>query len=147
MRRTSQQTSKQRRRVSAGVLVFLVGYVLNLCTLNPVVHAAMLRHSDSGQSAVPEHCKQSSAAASSSAPIPPDQGTSPEPFCCELRGGNNKALASAFPQTDFFPPLLRSFVPWDVTSFVSSGPSLLEGQALHSSRPPPLYLVHAALLI
>ena len=147
MRRTSQQTSEQHRRVSAGVLIFLVGYVLNLCTLNPVLHAAMLRHSDSGQSVVPEHCKQSSAAASSSAPIPPDQGTTPEPLCCEFRAGNNKALVHSFASPDFFPSLLYFLIPWNAIRVVAGVPSLYEAQAGHAFHPPPLYLSHAVLRI
>jgi hypothetical protein len=147
MRRTSQQTSKQRRRVSAGVLVFLVGYVLNLCTLNPLIHAALPRHLGEADSTVSAHCTLSSAVVVLSAPMPAGQGPTPEPLCCEFRGGNNKALASAFAATDVFPILSHSLVPWDERRVVAGAPSLPSVQARPASRPPPLYLVHAALLI
>ena len=147
MKHTLRKPKKQQRRVSKVMLVILVGYVLNLCTLSPQVHAATLRHSSSGQSAVPEHCKQSSNTASPSAPIPTDHGTTPEPFCCEVRSGDNKALTSFFTYADFFPQLLQFLIPWDTPGFVTGVPSFHEVHARHSSHPPPLYLVYAILLI
>ncbi len=147
MTRTVSKTGPRQRRVSWGVVLSLVGYFLNLCTVCPFVHADTLRQSGPGQSAVPEHCKRPSSAMLPSPPFTADHGTTPEPLCCEFRGGQNKALLSSFASTDFLPLLVRFFLPFDATSVVARALSLHKIPAPHSSRPPPLYLVHATFLI
>lgn len=146
MTRMISNSGRRQRRVSWGVLLSLVGYFLNLCTLSPLVHAGTLQHSGPGQSAVPDHCKRPPRATLPSSPATADHETTPEPFCCEMRGGQNKALASSFIHTDVHPLLVRFFVPFAATGVVAGASSLLEIHAFHFSRPP-LYLVHAAFLI
>jgi hypothetical protein len=143
---TVSKTGVRQRRISWGVLFSLVGYFLSLCTLNPLVHAATLHQSGSGQSAIPDHCKQLPSA---TLPSPPtaDHQTTPEPLCCEFRGGQNKALSSSFAPIDFLPLFVRFLFPCDAKSVVAEAPSLHAIHALHASRPPPLYLLYAALLI
>jgi hypothetical protein len=138
---------RRQRRVSWGVLLFLVGYFLNLCTLSPLVHAGTLHPSGPSQSGVPDHCKRSPSVTSPLSPATADHEATPEPFCCEMRGGQNKALASAFVHVDGLPLLVRFLVPFAALGGVAGASSLHEIHTLHSSRPPPLYLVHAAFLI
>ncbi len=147
MIRTVLKPGRRQRRVSWGVLLSLVGYFLNLCTLSPLVHAGTFYPSGPGQSAIPNHCKRPPSAMLPSSRATADHETTPEPVCCEMRGGQNKALASSFAHTDFLPLLVCFVVPFDATMLVARAPSLYEISALYSSRPPPLYLVHATFLI
>lgn len=147
MIRVKAKPGRRQRRISWGVLLSLVGYFLNLCTLSPLVHAGTLLQSGPGQSAVSDHCKRLPSATLPSSPVTADRETTPEPFCCEMRGGQNKALASAFVHTDVLPLLICFLVPFAATQVVAEVSSFHAIDALHSSRPPPLYLVHAALLI
>lgn len=146
MTRMRSNSGRRQRRVSWGILLPLVVYFLNLCTLSPLVHAGTL-HPSLSQSAVPDHCKRPPSATLPSSPATADHETTPEPFCCEMRGGQNKALASTVVQLDVLPLLVRFLVPFAATQVVAEVSSLHAIDALHSSRPPPLYLVHAALLI
>gem|GEM_PF-4125492 len=147
MSRMVSKTGLRRRRVSWGVLLSLVGYFLNLCTVCPFVHADILRQLGPGQSSVPEHCKRPPSATFPSLPFTADQGTTPEPLCCEFRDGQNKALLSVLAPLDFFPLVVHSLLPPD-TALVNGGVQSLHSiHALHSFRPPPLYLVYAAFLL
>lgn len=137
----------RQRRIGAGVLLSLVGYLLNLCTLNPLVHADTLRHLGLGLPVSSDHCMRLSSATVPSSPLTADPGTTDEPLCCEFRGGQNKALASAFAHSDFLPLLVLFLLPFAATSVVAGASFLHEIHALHTSRPPPLYLIHASLLI
>jgi len=147
MTRRAAETGIRQRRIGWGVLFSLMGYLLNLCTLSPLVHADTLRQSGPGQSAIPDHCKRPPSTASPSPPLTADQGTTPEPLCCEFRSGQNKALSSSFAHSDFRPLLAPFLLPFATTSIVAGALLLYEIHALHSSRPPPLYLLHAVFLI
>ncbi|MGE0823492.1 MAG: hypothetical protein AB7G75_24375 [Candidatus Binatia bacterium] len=145
MTRTVSKTGTRQRCVSWGVVLALVGYFLNLCTLNPLVHADTLHQLGPSQAAIPTHCKQSSRMTFPSPPFA-DHGTTPEPFCCEVRGGQNKALSSSFAYTDVLPLFGHFLSPLDARSVVGTS-VLQEVHALHVSRPPPLYLLHAIFLL
>ena len=146
MARTARRRTGRQQFIEWGITPFFVLYTLSLCTINPRIHADTLRGSSPSQHASPDHCKRPPSATFPS-PLTADHGTTPEPLCCEFRGGQNKALSSAFAHTDFLPLLVRFLLPFEATSVVAGAPSLHEIYALHSSRPPPLYLVHAAFLI
>jgi len=147
MTRMLPKPGRRQRRISWSVLLSLVGYFLNLCTLSPLVHASTLHQSGPGQSAVPDHCKRPPSATVPSSPVTADHEPTPEPFCCEMRGGQNKALASAFVHTGVLPLFICFLVPFAATQVVTEVSSLHAIDTLRSSRPPPLYLVHVALLI
>lgn len=143
---SAQKPKTRQRRISWGVLLSLAGYFLNLCTVSPLVHADTLRQLEPSQAALPDHCKQLRSVTFPSVP-PADHKTTPEPLCCEFRGGQNKALSSSFPQLNLIPFLVCFLLPLDATSVVAGAPSFHDIHTFYSSRPPPLYLLHAALLI
>jgi hypothetical protein len=139
-----------RRRqysLSWGVLLSFAVYMLSLCTLSPFVHADTLRRSIPGQHNTPGHCTQPPGVPLPSAPFTPDHEKAPAPLCCELRGWHNKALSDSFADTDFLPLLVHLLLPFDAIQRVNAASSLHHIQALRFSRPPPLYLSHAALLL
>ena len=147
MMRTVSNTGPRQRHISWGVLLSLVGYFLNLCTLSPLVHADTLRQLGLRQSAVPAHCQQSPSITFPAPPATADHHTTPEPLCCEFRGGHNKALARAVAQSDLLLLSPWFLVPFAAKNVVAEETFLHEVRALYSAHAPPLYLIHAAFLI
>ena len=138
---------KQRQYLRSGIALFLATYFLNLCTLNPHLHAAMIRQVMQRQQSGVAHCTRPvvTPQAPNSHPANHEQRT--EPLCCELRGAQNKALRVAPTQIDasLLPLVLHR--PPAVAVLTGGGQFLPLVQADHASHPPPLYLLHAALLI
>jgi hypothetical protein len=140
-------TGIRQRCLSWGVLLSFAVYMLSLCTLSPFVHADIVRQSRSGQQASTGHCTQPPGVAQRSSPLAADHEKTGEPLCCELRGELNKALPSSLTQADFLLLFMFFLPPFD-SALVRVGMQSPHGiRAPHSSHPPPLYLVHATLLI
>jgi hypothetical protein len=129
------------------MLLLLAIYFLSLCTLNPQVHAATLRHPVQTQRSSAGHCARPSPVPQATVPLPADHERTTEPLCCELRGAHNKALRTASVQTDTTPFLFFTLLPPDNGVLTREVQPLHIIWALHFSRPPPLYLLHAVLLI
>ena len=142
-----RRKEKQRQYLRPGIAMFLATYFLNLCTLNPHVHAATLRQVSLSQQAQAGHCARPFVAPQAPESHPANHEQRTEPLCCELRGAQNKALLVAPLQIDASPLPLMVFIPPLGAMLTKGVPCLPVLQAVHSSHPPPLYLLHAALLI
>lgn len=138
---------KQRQYLRSGIAMFLATYFLNLCTLNPHLHAAMIRQVMQSQQAGTGHCARPFVAPQAPDSYPAKHEQSTEPLCCELRGAQSKALRVAPLQIDASPLPLIMLLPPAVAVLTGGVQFLPFIQAEHSSLPPPLYLLHAALLI
>lgn len=147
MVRNGRRKEKQRQYLRSGIALFLATYFLNLCTLNPHVHAATLRQVSQSQQAQDGHCARPFVAPQAPESHPANHEQRTEPLCCELRGAQNKALRVAPLQIDASPLPLMVFLP-PLGAMLTKGVQCLPVlQAAHSSHPPPLYLLYAALLI
>jgi hypothetical protein len=145
---------KRRRLLSGGLLLFLVIYFLSLCTLSPRVHAELLY-----QAAWAHHTSAGHCTLPSSAPKPPDplsptqksstipaQRSGTIPVCCALVNLHRATTVSPI-QIDI-PPFSFLFSLRPKTAPLAGEMQLFHlVLALHSSHPPPLYLLHTALLI
>jgi hypothetical protein len=146
MGRGATKTGIRQRCISWGVMFSLAAYFLNLCTLSPQVHAASTGRLSSGQQASAEHCAQSRGATQHLAPGVADHEQKGDPFCCDLRSEHNKVIPSFLILADFLPVVAYLFLP-SFTTLVNGGVQLLHSMhALHSSHPPPLYVILCALL-
>src|SRR5262245_27104439 len=145
MNHSASRKGVRQQYLSGAVVCFLAVYSLNLCTLNPLIHAETLHHTARRQQPVTGHCARSSAvpytASSYTTPLP----NTSEPLCCELRGAHNKTL--------FSPPQLHTVFLYDLTALfprqdegLRHRPFLLPVQAWRCAHAPP-YLAHCALLI
>ena len=147
MVRGATRTGRRQQCLSWGVLLFLIAYFLNLCTVSPRVHAASVGRSSSDQQASAEHCAQSHRVAQPPAPGAANHEQREDPFCCALRSENNKTVPSFLIRADFLPVVEHLFLPSSTALVSGCVQSLYSLHALHSSHPPPLYLIHAVLLI
>jgi hypothetical protein len=68
------------------------------------------------------------------------------PVCCDLMGANSATISSPV-QTAPAPLSALVCLLLDSSLLAEDAPSLHVVQALHSSRPPPLFLLHVTLLI
>ena len=147
MTSSDRKKEKQRQCLMSGVAVFLATYLLNLCTLNPHLHAAMIRQVRQSQQVWAGHCARPFVTPPTPDSHPANHEQRTEPLCCELRGAQSKALRVAPPRSDASPLPLIMFLP-PVAEVPTRGVSFLPLiQVEHSSHPLPLYLLHAALLI
>lgn len=147
MVRGTTKTGIRQRCIAYGVMFSLAAYFLNLCTLSPQVHAASAGRLSSSQQASAEHCARSHGAAQPPAPGVADQEQKENPFCCDLRSEHKKVIPSFLLLTDFLPVVAHLFLP-SATTLVNGGvQSLHSMRVLHSSHPPPLYVILRALLI
>jgi hypothetical protein len=117
------------------LIMFLGVHFLSLCTINSQVHADLIRqaaqtHHTAG------HCSHPSAGHESTH----------RPICCNLEQNHKAAslsLISTIPAP--MPALLSVLVDSDV---MARGLAPLRFvPILHSSHSPPLYLLHAVLLV
>lgn len=147
MAHTGRHKTQQRPYLRSGMVMFLAAYFLNLCTLNPHLHAAMIRQVRQSQQAGTGHCARPFVTSQLPDAHPVNHEQRTEPLCCELRGAQSKALRVAPPQSDASPLPLIMLLPPPVavlTGGVQFSPLI---RAEYSAHPPPLYLLHAALLI
>lgn len=146
MGRGTTKSGRRQRRITCGVMLSLAVYFLNLCTLNPQVHAASVSRSHVGQQASAEHCAQSRGAAHPPTPGVADHEQKEDPSCCDLSSEHNKVIPSFLLLTDSLPVVEHFFLP-SFTTLVNGGVQLPHSMhALHSSHPPPLYVIFCALL-
>lgn len=146
MGRGTTKIGRRQRRITCGVMLSLAVYFLDLCTLNPQVHATSVSRAHVGQQASAKHCAQSRGAAQSPAPGVADHEQKRAPFCCDLRSEHKKVLPSFLLLMDSLPVVEHFFLP-SFTTLVNRGvQSLHSMHALHSSHPPPLYVIFCALL-
>jgi hypothetical protein len=138
---------QQQRSRSVKVLLCFAPYLLNLCTLSPQVHAETLRQAGQDRQASSSHCSRVALSAQIPAPFAPDPQRTTEPLCCELRDGANRTIPVSSVQIDIPPLFLLTLLPLDADELVGKVQLLPIFQAPHSSRPPPLYLANAVLLI
>lgn len=141
---------KRRRRqqyLSGLVLLFLASYFLSLCTLNPLVHAEILRHAVQTRPSATGHCSRPSAVLHVSLPHAADRHRQHEPLCCEMRKINGKIIPASSVQIEIPPLLFFILAPLDADRMTDNVRPLSISHALHSSRPPPLYLLYITLLL
>jgi hypothetical protein len=147
MIRSGGRKQKQRHYLRTGLAMFLATYFLNLCTLNPHLHAAMIRQARESQQAKAGHCARPFVPPQSPDSHPANHEQRTEPLCCELRGMQNKALLVAPLQIDASPLRLMMLLPPAVAVLNGRVQFLPLIQAEHPAHPPPLYRLHVALLI
>ena len=145
---------KRRRLLSGGLLLFLVIYFLSLCTLSPQVHAELLYQAAWAHHTSVGHCTLPSSAPKPPGPFSPTQNSSTTPaqrsstipVCCALMNLYKATTVSPI-QIDI-PPFPFLFpLPPKAPSLAGEMQLFRLVLALHPSRPPPLYLLHTALLI
>jgi hypothetical protein len=139
-----KQQRRARQSLIWGNICFLVAYFLNLCTLNPLVHASALQQAAQTQHSAPQHCLPPLA---TSTLEPVDSQQPPEPLCCEIRGAHNKAIFPLSSSLLDSPLFVFTVLPSLVGARVEDMPQQLLAQALHSANSPPLYLSLTVLLI
>lgn len=147
MGRFLTKTRQQQQHRNLSMALLLVSYSLSLCTLSPLVHADLTRRVGQTQHSSAEHCARPFPVAQTTTPQTPGHERTSEPFCCELRGANNKALSASFIWTGASPFVFVAFLPPHTYGVMRKEQVLHLIQARHSSRPPPLYLFHATFLI
>src|SRR5262245_58285794 len=135
-----RQGQQRQRSRSVTVLLCFASYLLNLCTLSPQVHAETLRPAGLSRQASPSHCSGMAPSARVPAPFAPDPQRTPEPLCCELRGGANKTIPVSSVEIGIPSLFLLALLPLDADESVRKFQRLPILQAPHSSHPPPLYL-------
>jgi len=145
MASSGKRKEKQRQYLRSGITLLLATYFLNLCTLNPHLHAATVP--DQSQQAQTGHCARPFVPPQASDSHPVSHKRRTEPLCCELRGAQSKALRVAPTQIDASLLPLIIFLPPAVAGLTGGVQFLPLIQAEHFSHPPPLYLLHSALLI
>jgi hypothetical protein len=139
-------TRKRQRPLRWGLVAFLSAHFLSLCTISPRVHADLLRQATQAHHTSAGHCSFPAAAPQTASPFTADHEKNREPACCDLEQANKAASISSI-QTA--PPPLPALAPVlvDADTLARGVPQLPPVRVLHSSHPPPLYLLHTALLI
>lgn len=137
----------QQQRDSVKVLFCFALYVVNLCTLNPQVHAEVLHRAMQVPKSHTGHCSRAALPEQGPAPFAPDSKQAPMPLCCELRDGTNRVIPVSPVQTHI-PFLLHFLLPLtDADIFINNKQVAPIFQASHASRPPPVSLFTVVLLI
>jgi len=137
----------RKQRFSWGVLLSATVYFLNLCTLNPLVHAETLHHTTQTKHLAAGHCSAPSAAPQTATPSAPVHPEKTIPLCCDLRGMHNRGTYESSFQIDVSLFGTFALLPPNVAYVSEEEQSLPIFQAVHSFHPPPLYLLHTILLI
>lgn len=146
MDRFLTKTGKQQQHLNLSMVLFLVSYSLSLCTLSPLIHADTVRRGGQTQHSSTEHCARPITVPQTATSPTTNRNRMPEPLCCELRSEANKTIPVSSVQIDIPPLFLLTLLPLadELSRKVQLLPIL---QAPHSSRPPPVYLLHATFLI
>jgi hypothetical protein len=139
-------TTTQRHQLSGSLVVLLAMYVLGLCGQCSFVSADFFRQRVSEPHASAAHCLPPSAVPHPAHRAPGDTDPSSQPGCCELMNANKALTSSALP-TILSPALSMSLV-------AQAGEAPIHGISFpflvhrpHDSHPPPLYRLHATLLL
>jgi len=145
MNHRASRKGVRQQYLSGAVVCFLAVYSLNLCTLNPLLHAETLDRAAQRQQAATGHCARPSAVPNTtSSHTTPFPNTS-EPLCCELRGAHNKTLFSPPRLNTVFLSVLTTLFPHQ-DERLGNRLFLMRIQAWRCSHAQP-YLAHCALLI
>jgi len=145
MIRCGKQQQKTHQRLIFGHVCFLVAYLLNLCTLSPLVHADTLRGVAKTKHSATHHCSSPAPTASHSQSSSSQQP--PEPLCCEVRHAHNKAVPSGSPQLlEYSHSVGMIFLPC-LKGQTGETPRQFFVQEPYPSSFPPRYLSLAVLLI
>lgn len=154
MARGTIVTWKQQRRLSWCLLSILVVHFLSLCALSPRIHADLLYQAARARHTSVGHCTLPSSAPKPPGPPSPTQKSSTIPaqrsstipICCAL-ANMHKATTISPSQIDL--PFFLLLLPLSPKATPLAGALQLCHlvPALHSSHPPPLYLLHTVLLI
>lgn len=145
---------KRRQLLSGGLLLFLAIYFLSLCALSPRIHAALLYQAARARHTSVGHCTLPSSAPQPPGPLSPTQKSSTipaqrsstMPICCAL-ANMHKATTISPSQIDLPSFLLLLPLSPKATPLAGAMQPCHLVPALHSSHPPPLYLLHTVLLI
>lgn len=140
-----RKAGTQRQYVSCGVLAFVVVYFLSLCTLNPLVHADLIRARQKIPHESGGHCSRP-AAQQAPHPLSVDHEGTNIPVCCELIRTHKITRVSSGEMIPL-PLLAPALLPPDSGTVVGRMEGIHTTSPLHSSLSPPLYLLHATLLI
>ena len=139
-------TRKRQRPLRWALVAFLGVHFLSLCTISPRVHADLLRQATQAHHTSAGHCSFPAAASQSASPHTTDRERNRGPVCCDLEQAHKAAIASPI---QIAPSPLPALAPVlvDADTLTQGIPQLHPVRALHSSHPPPLYLLHTVLLI
>jgi hypothetical protein len=143
---------KQIRYLSKGLLLILVVHFLSLCTLSPQVHAALLYqsaralHSPTGHCALPSSGHSGPLSPTPTSNTTPAQESNAHPACCAVVFMHKATTISPIQvHIPFF--LSTLFLSARAPSPSEEMPPLPLMPTRDSASPPPLYLLHAVLLI
>ena len=145
MNHSASRKGVRQQYLSGAVVCFLAVYSLNLCTLNPLLHAETLDRTAQRPQAATGHCARPSAAPHTTSSHTTSSPDSSQPLCCELRGAHNKTLLSPLQLNTVFLYVLTTLFP-PREEELGHTPFLLRMQEYRYSHAPP-YLAHCALLI
>jgi hypothetical protein len=138
---------KRQHCFSWGLLLVVIVYFLSLCTLSPLVHADLVSQvKQTAHRTAVGHCSRPVTAPQATNPLSADHERTTVPLCCELVKTHKTTSASSV-QSISLPVLTLALLPLDssLLGWRVEGLSLLD--ILHPSLSPPLYLLHATLLI
>src|SRR5262245_35704475 len=113
-----KQSQQRQRSRSVTVLLCFASYLLNLCTLSPHVHAETLHQGGQARQAPSGHCSSMAPSAQVPAPFAPNPQQTPEPLCCELRGGANKTIPVSSVELDIPSLFPLTLLPLDTDESV-----------------------------
>jgi hypothetical protein len=143
---SNRRARTRHQYLSWSLLSFLAAYLLSLCTQCPLVYAGFF-HQQVAQahSSSAGHCTSSAAMPEAAGPVTADHERTTGPVCCDLMRAYRAITASPI-QVDPSPVLL-TLLPLDSDTPAWGVQSLYLVRVIHSSHPPPLYLLYTVLLI
>ena len=144
---SKRKARKRHQYVHWSVLSFVVFYFLSLCTINPLLHADLVSQVEqTAHRTAVGHCSRPAAAQQATNPLSADHERTTVPVCCELVR-THKTTSASSAQSIPLPMLTPALLPLDssLVGWRVEGLFLLD--TLHPALSPPLYLLHATLLI
>jgi len=145
---------KRHQHIGQCLLLVLVVHFLSLCALSPRIHADLLYQAARARHTSVGHCTLPSSAPQPPGPLSPTQKSSTiptqrsstMPICCALANMHKVTTISPI-QIDLPSFLLLLSLSPKATPLAGAMQLCHLVPALHSSHPPPLYLLHTVLLI
>ena len=146
MRAIPRKAIRRSAILSWGLLTFLTPYFLSLCVLNPQLHAELVHQAAQAYQTSARHCPLPASTPEHAGSFPSRQEGTSRQVCCSLVG-TYKAIKVSALQPDLCPVLTVRLLLPETGSLLQEGHSQHLVSTVHSANPPPLYLLHAALLI